>query len=274
MIALDKCRVRPIGICEVPRRIISKAILYILREDIQDVAGSSQLCAGQVAGLEAAVHAMNSVFEDVETEAVLLVDASNAFNSLNRQNALLNIRLLCPAISTILINTYRESSDLFLGGDTLLSQEGTTQGDPLAMSTYALSTRPLIDALKCDNSTKQIWYADDATAAGSSSALKQWWQRLLEIGPSFGYYANASKTWLVTKERYMSLAQESFKDTEVNITTEGRPLLGAAIGKISFVSEYVTQKVQTWVKELERLSSIAESQPHAAYASLTHGLSS
>ena len=137
-----------------------------------------------------------------------------------------------------------------------------------------LYTRPLIDALKCDNSTKQIWYADDATAAGSISALKQWWQRLLEIGPSFGYYANASKTWLVTKERYLSLAQESFKDTEVNITTEGRPLLGAAIGKISFDSEYVTQKVQTWVKELERLSSIAESQPHAAYASLTHGLSS
>ena len=78
----------------------------------------------------------------------------------------------------------------------------------------------------------------------------------------------------MTKERYLSLTQESFQDTEVNITTEGRPLLGAAIGKISFVLEYVTQKVQTWVKELERLSSIAESQPHAAYASLTHGLSS
>ena len=34
------------------------------------------------------------------------------------------------------------------------------------------------------------------------------------------------------------------------------------------------QKVPTLVKELERLSSIAESQPHAAYASLIHGLSS
>ena len=41
-------RVRPIGICEVTRRIISKAVLSILRVDIQEAAGSIQLCAGQI----------------------------------------------------------------------------------------------------------------------------------------------------------------------------------------------------------------------------------
>lgn len=54
-------------------------------------AGSQQLCAGQKAGCEAAVHAMRNVFEDPATEGVLLVDASNAFNNLNRKVALHNI---------------------------------------------------------------------------------------------------------------------------------------------------------------------------------------
>ena len=59
LIALDKNPgVRPIGVCEVVRRIVAKAILSIIREDIKLVAGPLQLCAGQVAGVEAAIHSV------------------------------------------------------------------------------------------------------------------------------------------------------------------------------------------------------------------------
>ena len=92
LIALDKCPgVRPIGVGEVVRRIISKAILSVVKFDILEAAGSFQLCAGQDAGNEAAVHAMREVFSDSSTEAMLLVDASNAFNNLNRQVTLHNM---------------------------------------------------------------------------------------------------------------------------------------------------------------------------------------
>ena len=99
--------VRPIGICEVSRRIISRAILYVIKDDILDAAGSNQLCGGQVAGIEAAVHAVRQSFGSEEMENILLVDASNAFNSLHRANALANIRCLCPAFSIVLANTYQ-----------------------------------------------------------------------------------------------------------------------------------------------------------------------
>ena len=47
LIALDKNPgVRPIGMCETARRIIAKAILSVTRGDIEDVAGSLNLCAG------------------------------------------------------------------------------------------------------------------------------------------------------------------------------------------------------------------------------------
>ena len=64
---------------------------------------------------------------------------------MNRLVVLHNIRVICPAISTILINMYRISTRLFIsGGGETLSQEGTIQGDNLAMSFYALGTSVLI----------------------------------------------------------------------------------------------------------------------------------
>ena len=63
-----------------------------------------------------------------------------------------------------------------------------------------------------------------------------------------------------------------FEKSGVSITVEGKKHLGAAIGTNTFIENYVTNKVSGWVSETERLSQIAESQPHAAYAALTHGL--
>ena len=92
-----------------------------------DAAGCLQLCAGQRAGFEAAVHAMKEIFADEGTEGIWLVDASKAFNSLNRRAALLNMFHLCPPLATNRINTYRSASHLFIDDSSLLSQEGTTE---------------------------------------------------------------------------------------------------------------------------------------------------
>ena len=189
-IALDKNPgVRPIGIGETASRLIAKAILSVIRDDIQIAAGSLQLCAGQLSGCEAAIHFMRQLYSSPDVEAVILVDASNAFNSLNRPAALFNIHHLCPSFSTVLINTYRSDVNLFIGGKTLLSEEGTTQGDPLAMPMYALGIIPLINALS-DDHIKQVWYADDATACGNLMGIHRWWDRLVSIGPDFGYFPN------------------------------------------------------------------------------------
>ncbi len=61
--------------------------------DIQDAAGPLQACAGQVGGCEAAIHAMRQIFVNPEAEGALLIDAENAFNSINRIAALHNISI-------------------------------------------------------------------------------------------------------------------------------------------------------------------------------------
>ena len=76
------------------KHIIDKAILVTAKGDIQNAADSIQLFAGQISGYEAAVHSVCESFLQDDTEAALLVDASNTFNSINRLLALHNIRHL------------------------------------------------------------------------------------------------------------------------------------------------------------------------------------
>ena len=160
----------------------------------------------------------------------------------------------------------------FVDASTLLSQEGTTQGDPLAMPLYAIATLPLIHSLNAD--VKQVWYADDASACGKIQALRSWWDKLVSTGPAYGYNVNAPKTWLVVKESYLSTAKQVFQDTGVNVTTEGRPYLGAPLGTEEFTTKYVSEKVGQWCAEVDKLEVIAVTQPHAAYAAMTHRLTS
>ena len=171
------------------------AVLTVTRGDVQDAADSVQLCAGQIAGVEAAVHAVQKSFRQDKTEVALLVAASNAFNSLNR--------------------------DASLHGEVMFSREGTTQGDPLAMPMYAVATIPLIKRIP--NSVSQVWYADDAAALGS---MTEWWDNLVDLGQFFGYFANSTKTCLVTKDSSLSSATAAFAGTNVNVTSSGRPYLG------------------------------------------------
>ena len=160
----------------------------------------------------------------------------------------------------------------FVDASTLLSQEGTTQGDPLAMPLYAIATLPLIHSLNAD--VKLVWYADDASACGKIQALRSWWDKLVSTGPAYGYNVNAPKTWLVVKESYLSTAKQVFQDTGVNVTTEGRPYLGAPLGTEEFTTKYVSEKVGQWCAEVDKLEVIAVTQPHAAYAAMTHRLTS
>ena len=248
--------------------------MKVVRCDLQNAIGASQLCAGQDAGCEAAIHAIECIFAEESTEGMILVDATNAFNTLNRLVTLLNCDKICPAMSCILINTYRDNSQLFVDGQCMMSKEGTTQGDLLAMAMYAIGTQPLLR--KLDGITKQVWYADDSAAGSTLQQLRRWWDMLNEIGPHYGYFPNSTKTHVLVKKEHVDTASEIillFRDTAMTISVDGERYLGGVMGT-SFIQKYVQRKVEGWVKEVLQLSKIAETQAHTAYAAFTHGLAS
>ena len=116
-------------------------------------------------GLETAIYSMGIIFENSSTQAVILVDTNNAFNSINWKVALNNTQVTCP---------YHSPSRLVvLGGAEIQSTEGTTQFDNLAMYFYALETIKIQNHLRTASKVKQVWLVDDTTGAGSLKSLKK-----------------------------------------------------------------------------------------------------
>ena len=139
------------------------------------------------------------------------------------------------------------------------------------MAMFALATLPLMNKLSRD--VKQCWYADDASAGGELQHIKVWWDGLSQMGPQYGYFPNPEKTWLVVKEEHYEAANATFAGSGIQLTRLGRQYLGSAIGSTAFSEAFVKMKVEGWVYEIEQLSLIAKTHPHAAYAAYTHGLS-
>jgi hypothetical protein len=97
---------------------------------------------------------------------------------------------------------------------------------------------------------------------------------LAEKGPKYGYFPKASKSWLIVKESLLEEAKVLFADTEVQITSDGKRHLGAAVGSAVFKNDYISEKVEGWVASIERLAKFAVTQPHAAFSAFTHRLQS
>ena len=103
---------------------------------------------------------------------------------------------------------------------------------------------------------KHVAYADDIGGGSKLRMLRDWWDKIVENGPDFGYFPKASKSWLVVKEEMLRDAQEMFGDTVVQITTEGRKYLGGFIGTQEGRENYVKQLVEEWVSQLSELCKI------------------
>ena len=121
----------------------------------------------QVTALEAAIHAMNQVFNEEGADGVLLIDATKAFNQMNR------------------------------------ARIEAHQGCSLVAEARSLPKRVLpkvISSLRASiPQVKQVWLANDSAGGGSIESLYQWYKSLCEEGKKFGYIVNGAKSWLIVK---------------------------------------------------------------------------
>ena len=65
------------------------------------------------------------------------------------------------------------------------------------MMLYSVAILPLVQALKGNGCWSQSRYADGSVCAGSLDDIRCWLDRLLELGPSYGYFPEPRKSYLV-----------------------------------------------------------------------------
>ena len=87
-----------------------------------------------------------------------------------------------------------------------------------------------------------------------------------------GISETKSTPLLITKAQFCSVGKEYFHDTVVDVATDGRPHLGTPVGTLEYLESFTIDKILSWISAVDILSSIAMSQPHAAYSCFTDGL--
>ena len=166
-------KIRPLLVGEVEERLGSKVIMHKTGGEATKTCGAQQVCSGVKGGAEALVHATERVHEagsrdlqtseagiDGENEDIaddsddpwctMLMDASNAFNEMNRKQGLLRIRRDWPSAAMYIFNCYRGAIPIVLRSKEsarlttwLQGEEGTSQGCPMAMAFFGVATMPL-----------------------------------------------------------------------------------------------------------------------------------
>jgi hypothetical protein len=104
---------------EVWRCACVKTVLLVAGEEAKEACGIDQLYAGLKAGIEGDIHAINKLWQEMKEEedwGFLLIDASNAFNELNRTAMLWHVRHEWPSGAQYSFNCYRHWSTLVIQG--------------------------------------------------------------------------------------------------------------------------------------------------------------
>ena len=68
-----------------------------------------------------------------------------------------------------------------------------------------------------------------------------------------------------------NFALKTFENTGINITEDSKRHLRAVIGPTEYCENYVTQKANTWLDELNMLCDISRIEPQAAYSCFVSG---
>ena len=156
------------------RRLIAKVVASTLKKDLQQLV--SPLQAVLVLKLSVKLQFMRC--EKVSTRKsveAFYSDEENAFNSLNRKAALHNIQISCHEILVFILNFCLKASCLFYDEGGTSSDDGTTQGDAVAMVMYALELRNL---LQLELGTRTVFFADDGVLGGMLNEIKHCWESL------------------------------------------------------------------------------------------------
>ena len=254
LIALSKKSggVRPIAVGFTLRRLCSKCANAFAISELLQYFGSRQLGAGIKGGCEAAVHSARRFLKALPENWVMAkLDFSNAFNCVRRDAMLNAVFEHIPGIYNYCHLAYNLSSFLWFGEDTIMSEEGAQQGDPLGPLLFCLTVHPLLSSLQ---SPFAAGYLDDFTIGGSESVVAHDINTVFVKGAELGLRPNVSKCELICHSEFTpaSLLLRSF----IKVTPDESLLLGVPILPAGRLDSVLQDCCSELSRAIDRLQSI------------------
>jgi hypothetical protein len=98
----------------------------------------------------------------------------------------------------------------------------------------------------------QPWYADDAGAGGNFSSICHYFEQLQELGPSWSYFLEPTKSILVLQGHNNERVESYFRDSKSKVTTGSWYLIGGFIGEGSVQQAWIGAGGKTRVHVAKR----------------------
>ena len=257
---------RSIAVGEVLRRLTSKCLSCAVRSAAFAHLAPLQLGVNVKGGCEAVIHSVSHLMSSGQPDQqwVLLLDFTNAFNTINRFSMFEEFRAHIPGLSAWMESCYSGQPFLHLGSQTILSCCGVQQGDPLGPLGFALTLHPIVERIRAavPNLTLNAWYLDDGILVGSSRDIAAALNIIESDGPPVGLNLNRAVSLLFIPED--ADASCSPLPPEISITQRGFTLLGCPIGPASFCEEVFLSRVAKVKTSLGFLQDMDDSQLETA----------
>ena len=234
--------IRPIAVGLTLRRLVSKFVGHLTKDERSDSYGTVQLGIGTKNGAEAAGHVARALLEAESSPGTVLlkIDFSNAFNSIRWDTLLETVYQRYPGVYNYTLAAYGDASFLMFGDETLLSYEGVQQGDPDGPRLFGDTINSLIQSLQ---SRFNVWYLDDGNLADEFLIVLGDLRNVIEEGRKCGLVINPAKSELffvgTESDESRKRILGEFSEVCCGIQTpplESLTVLGAPIGASAIIS--------------------------------------
>ena len=278
--------IRPIGMGCMDRKIASIVCQkHSLVRNFNKKHFKDTQCCLQKLGCEKIIHAFREALSAHPERDTFAMDASNAFNSCNRQICLLQIKMHFPSLLPMMRMIYGQQSNAWIhcnqdGVKAIASKEGSHQGCVHGMWMYAMGLQPFVERIQSlarEGFTK--FYADDGNINANFDDMIKLIEYIKREGPKFGYNINLSKgTYLlgrtgdpaVAAARRDQLIAAGIKEDIIKIHPDDDPqasarygckILGSYIGSDEYVKQGLQKKIDDDLKrEAELLCEFPNQQ--------------
>ena len=227
-------RLRPVACGSVVRRLAAKAACAVFQEEIKAACGSRQYAVSRQAGCELVHKCVSALAEALPSAAVLAFDASNAFNTIPRQNLLDAVARRAPALLGI-ANAWltRETTHTYWPRDgaalPVRARTGVDQGCPLSPGLFAIG---IADALSRADarlthlhpSARIFSYLDDVVAVVPAGLAARACEIVQEELTAAGLTLNPDKTQAWTPAPGTALPQHLEARRVRALTVLGNPV--------------------------------------------------
>ena len=170
--------VRPVAVGEVWRRLTAKTLCHAYKEQASAYFFPLQIGVAQPLGTEVGLETARQWCDRNRNNlsaALVKIDFTNAFNSVDRQTFLQECRHQFPGLSRWAEWCYAQPSTLYFGPETISSEKGVQQGDPIGPMLFALAIQPMLKELSDGRSNEGLEliysYLDDLILAGEQRSV-------------------------------------------------------------------------------------------------------